>query len=126
MQTVAYLSFPHLPLYETVLAQNIGAGVPVWFCVGGERDDLESAEEHFMISTYSTSLSNLHLKTNKWFHNRLRSFTSGHTGKMAASYSRHLYADRYSHDNRQSRGKYRFLGLHSKLLRENLICKKFN
>ena len=25
----------------------------------------------------------------KWFHNRLRSFTSGHTGKMATSYSRH-------------------------------------
>ena len=30
----------------------------------------------------------------KWFHNRLRSFASGHTGNMAASYSGHLYTDR--------------------------------
>ena len=31
---------------------------------------------------------------NKWFHNRLRSFASGHTGKMAAFYIRHFYTYR--------------------------------
>ena len=42
---------------------------------------------------------------NKWFHNRLRSFASGHAGKMAASYSRHLYTDRQLRDNIHVRNK---------------------
>ena len=41
----------------------------------------------------------------KWFHGRLPSFASGHTGTMAAFYSGHMYTDRRSRDNRQSRGK---------------------
>ena len=46
-----------------------------------------------IVWSFSWFENSLRMLYNKWFHNSLRSFASGHTGKMAASYSRHLCTD---------------------------------